>query len=146
MANDNYRFEQVTWAADAGDIMEVRKKVFVIEQRFDKEILCDTSDGSSYHVIVHDKYAKPIACGRLTPDGKIDKIAVLINHRGEGIGSSILTQLVAIAKSHNIHDLTLNAEKELVRFYDQQSFHIDGPVYMKQGVPHQRMSKKLVNS
>ncbi|MGX5174163.1 GNAT family N-acetyltransferase [Aliikangiella sp. IMCC44653] len=142
MAKSDYRFAQVSWATSANEILEVRKKVFVVEQRFDKEVLCDCFDNDCYHILAY-KGDEIIACGRLTPDGRVSKIAVLINHRGSGVGSSILTQLITLAKKLKIKNLTLNAETDLVHFYDQQSFEVDGPVYMKQGIPYQRMRKYL---
>ena len=140
---DIYRYNTVKWLAAAGEIMEIRKKVFVVEQRFDKEVLCDQFDHNCYHVLVADRRGHSVGCGRLVPDGRIGKIAVLINHRGHGIGSHVLGHLIKIAEHKHIHNLTLNAETDLTGFYDQQKFHADGPVYMKQGVPYQRMIKRL---
>jgi len=140
---DIYQFDTVKWLAAAADIMEIRKKVFVVEQRFDKEVLCDQFDHNCYHVLVRDRRGECVGCGRLIPDGRIGKIAVLINHRGNGIGSGILRKLIKIAQRKQIANLALNAETELTAFYDQQKFHADGPVYMKQGVPYQRMIKRL---
>ncbi|MET1253752.1 GNAT family N-acetyltransferase [Aliikangiella maris] len=138
-----FKFQRVSWQSAANDIMEIRKKVFVIEQRFPKEVVCDQFDNSSYHLLVTDAEDTPVGCGRLIPNGRVGKIAVLINHRGHGVGTQILNHLINIAQENNIQNLTLNAETDLVHFYDQQQFHIDGPVYMKKGVPFHRMTKKL---
>lgn len=140
---EHFKFKQVTWQFASPEILKIRQKVFVIEQRFDKEVICDQYDNDCYHILVRDKSDKAVGCGRLIPDGRISKIAVLIGFRGKGLGTNILTHLISIAKKKNIPNLTLNAETELVHFYDQQKFHIDGPVYMKQGIPFRRMTKKL---
>lgn len=141
--NYQYQYNQVDWLTAAGEIMEIRQKVFVIEQRFDKEVVCDGHDQDCFHILVSDQKGGSVGCGRLVGDGKIGKIAVLINHRGHGIGTNILASLINIAEIRHIDNLILNAEKELTPFYDQQEFHADGPVYMKSGVPYQRMSKRL---
>lgn len=139
----SYEFVQVDWSKESDKIMEIREKVFIIEQRFGKETLIDHEDPDSYHLIVKDNKDKPIACGRLCKNGKIGRIAVLIDHRGYGIGTMMLSKLIKIAEKNKINTLTLNTETELTPFYDQQKFHVDGPVYMKQGVPFQRMRMSL---
>lgn len=138
-----YRYKQVDWLTAASEIMDIRRKVFVIEQRFDKEVICDMYDHDCCHILVSTEDGEFVGCGRLVADGRVGKIAVLINHRGNGIGTNILSSLINIAKNRHIENLVLNAEKELTPFYDQQEFHADGPVYMKSGVPYQRMSKRL---
>ena len=139
----DYMLQELKWYQAAGDIVEIRKKVFVVEQRFDMNKICDSLDDRSFHVIALDLQNNPIGSGRLTPAGRIGKIAVLINHRGRGIGTQILSELINIAKARDIEVLSLNAEAGLVNFYDQQKFYVDGPVYMKQGIPFQRMAKRL---
>ncbi len=139
----SFEFVQVKWAAASSDIMQIREKVFIIEQRFGKETLIDKDDPKSFHILVLNKSGKTVACGRLNPNGRIGRIAVLIDHRGSGIGTMLLSKLIRIAEKRKITTLTLNTETDLTHFYDQQRFHIDGPVYMKQGVPFQRMRMSL---
>ncbi len=140
---DLYQFKQVKWSTTSTDILEIRRKVFLIEQRFDQQALNDHFDASCYHILVQDFDNKPIACGRLNLDGRISRIAVLIAHRNQGIGTLILSKLIRIAQQNELNRIFLNAETELTHFYDQLHFHPDGPVYMKQGVPFQRMTKSL---
>jgi len=139
----NYQYDNVNWLASADEIMDVRRKVFVIEQRFHKEIVCDHIDHKCFHILVRDENNQAIGCGRLSPDGRVSKIAVIISHRSIGIGSRILGELIKLAKQSHIDNLTLNAETDLTKFYFQKKFSVDGPVYMKQGVPHQRLVKRL---
>lgn len=143
MSLAEFHFTHVSWSSAAGEIIELRKKVFVIEQRFDETSLYDKHDLNSQHVLVTNQFNKSIGCGRLTEEGKIGQIAVLIDHRGQGIGSRILQKLTEIAQKFQITDLSISTETDLVHFYDQQQFHTDGPVYMKKGVPFQRMVKHL---
>lgn len=139
----SYVFSQVEWKVAAKDIMKIREKVFIIEQRFDENYLVDAHDADSFHLLVTNSKGKAVACGRLSYMGKIGRIAVKINHRGNGLGTMLLNKLIKIAEEHQIKNVCLNTETELSGFYNQQKFHSDGPVYMKQGVPFQRMSKRL---
>ena len=138
-----YKFHDVDWLSAATDIMDIRRKVFVVEQRFDEAVVFDEHDSQSFHVLVTDDFGIPVGCGRLVPDGHIGKIGVLINHRAHGIGSGILSKLIDIAKKNRIFNLNLSTETELTGFYDHLKFHAVGPVYMKQGVPYQRMTKRI---
>jgi predicted GNAT family N-acyltransferase len=140
---EEYHFIEISWSTAASDIIELRKKVFVIEQRFDESHLFDENDLDSYHILATNSSGTCIGCGRITLKGKIDYIAVLINERGHGVGSMILKKLIQVAERYQIADLSLCTETALVHFYDQQEFKVDGPVYMKKGVPFQKMIKHI---
>lgn len=139
----SFKFIQVDWITAADEIMQIREKVFIVEQRFDKETLLDHQDSDSFHLLVRDSQGRAVGCGRLNQKGRIGRIAVMIDQRGLGIGTMLLRKLIQIAEKSKIHTLTLNTETQLTHFYDQQKFHVDGPVYMKQGVPFQRMRMSL---
>lgn len=139
----HYNYNLVEWNDAAGDIMGIREKVFIIEQRFGVNKLSDSQDENSFHILVTDPFGQPVACGRLRPDGRMGYIAVLVDHRSRGIGTHISDLLVSIALQNNIHNLSINADTELSPFYDKQHFHADGPVYMNHGIPFRKMSKYI---
>lgn len=139
----NFKFDEVDWSTSADTIMSIRRLVFVLEQRFSNKMVKDRHDPYCHHIIVKSPLGDNVACGRLNQDGRIGRIAVLINYRGIGIGTSLLTELIKVARHSHIPTLSLNAETDLSHFYDQQQFAADGPVYMKQGIPYQRMVKRL---
>lgn len=136
-------FKEVDWSEACDAIRSIRYKVFVIEQHFENKMLEDRHDPYCHHILVTDDNQAPIGCGRLNQDGRIGRIAVVMSHRGHGVGTNLLGQLIKIARQSHIPRLSLNAETDLSHFYDQQQFLADGPVFMKQGVPHQRMTKRL---
>jgi len=142
----SFQFNQVDWATAATEIMQIRQKVFIIEQHFGKKILSDKHDANCFHILVTDKSSTPVACGRLNLNGQIGHIAVLMDQRREGIGTMLLSKLIRIAQCNRIYNISLNAETELSHFYSLQKFQADGPVYMKQGIPFQRMTKQLAQN
>ncbi len=139
----SFKFEQTSWQLSSNEILAIRYKVFIIEQHFDDNILCDLQDTDCYHLVVRNSEGLVIASGRLSPQGRIGRIAVLLPYRGVGIGSKLLSELVQIGHSHKLRNISLNAEIDNMHFYDGQKFSASGPVYMKQGVPHQMLTRKL---
>jgi predicted GNAT family N-acyltransferase len=141
---NQYQFHHLAWHDADREIMALREKVFIVEQRFNSETLFDHQDADCFHILVRDQNQKAVACGRLNQNGRIGRIAVAIEHRGQGIGTHLLNQLISIGERNKLDSLTLNTEMQLSRFYDQRQFQVDGPVYMKSGVPFQRMRMNLV--
>ena len=136
-------YHRVTWNQSSNEILSIRHKVFIIERHFEENLLCDLEDKDCIHLIARNEEGRVVACARLNPNGRISKIAVLLPYRREGIGSRILRELVAIGKQNNIKLVSLNAEIDNKHLYDQQNFSAVGPVYMKQGIPHQMLACKL---
>jgi len=136
-------YYRVNWSQSSAEILSIRHKVFIIERHFEENVLCDLEDKDCIHLIARNNEGRVVACARLNPNGRISKIAVLLPYRREGIGSRILRELVAIGKQNNIKLVSLNAEIDNKHLYDQQNFSAVGPVYMKQGIPHQMLACKL---
>jgi predicted GNAT family N-acyltransferase len=136
-------FHCVAWVQSSNEILSIRHKVFIIERHFEENILCDIEDKDCIHLIARNEEERVIACARLNRNGRISRIAVLLPYRREGIGTRILRELVAIGKQNKIKLVSLNAEIDSKHLYDQQKFSAVGPVYMKQGIPHQMLACKL---
>ncbi len=139
----SFKFEQTTWQNSSNEILAVRHKVFMIEQHFTDSVLCDIHDTNCVHLVVRNPDGLVIASGRMNAEGRISRIAVLLPYRGVGIGSKLLAELIEIGHSNKLQNISLNAELDNRDFYDSQNFSASGPVYMKQGVPHQMLTRKL---
>ena len=88
---NKFTYNVTTWWSAATKILDIRRKIFIIEQQFKKTSLCDQYESDSYHALVYDHQGNNIACGRLTSDGLIGRVAVLVNYKRQGIGSNILS-------------------------------------------------------
>lgn len=136
-------FHQTNWQKSSDEILAVRHKVFMIEQHFNDQVLCDMEDNNCFHLVVRNTDGMVIASGRLTHQGRIGRIAVMLPYRGIGIGSKLLEELIRMGRENNIQIVSLNAELDNCHFYNEQQFSAAGPVFMKQGVPHQMLARKL---
>lgn len=138
-----YHVEQTVWKDSFNEILAVRHKVFMVEQHFSDKVLCDINDNDCFHIIVRDEQEQVVGSGRITEQGRIGRIAVLLSHRGNGLGNKILERLVEIAQQQAISKLSLNAELSERNMYNTHQFAVAGPVFMKQGIPHQMFTRKL---
>ncbi|MEE4246758.1 MAG: GNAT family N-acetyltransferase [Kangiellaceae bacterium] len=136
---DNFSVDEVNWLDAQHLLAHVRKSVFGYEQRVPSNIDFDGKDQDCFHVLVTDSSGAAIGTGRMTSKGKIGRVAVLISHRGQGIGSQILEALIAIAKKNNIDMVKLHAQIQAIDFYQRHQFKVQGPVFMEAGIPHQSM-------
>ncbi|NVJ62423.1 MAG: GNAT family N-acetyltransferase [Gammaproteobacteria bacterium] len=142
---DEFIVQEVSWASHHSELQEVRQKVFVFEQRVDQEIEIDGRDPECYHVLVKTSFGEPIGTGRLTPEGKIGRVSVLMNFRNKGIGSKILHELIQIAEREKLEAVKLHAQIHAVEFYERHQFVANGPVFMEAGIPHQSMKRFRAN-
>ena len=84
------RVQQVSHADAHVAIHDVRQRVFVQEQGIAAELERDALDPVSVHVLALDSDNQPVGTGRLAPDGRIGRMAVLASHRSHGVGEALL--------------------------------------------------------
>lgn len=132
------------WATCAEMATPIRFKVFVDEQRVPAKEELDELDPVSLHaVITLDE--KPIATGRLCPDGRIGRMAVLQEFRGEGFGGLLLSALIEAARDQGHQEVFLHAQCQALGFYESLGFVAKGPVFSEAGIDHRLMRLSLVD-
>jgi len=140
--HDRIRFETDDWRVLAADAAGVRTEVFVREQGIPAELEWDDDDARSLHCVAYLD-GRPIATGRLLPDGHIGRMAVLAAHRRTGVGGMILRRLVDAARARGERRVELSAQAYVVDFYARHGFVAQGAPYDEVGIPHQRMTLEL---
>lgn len=138
------RIELGDWASMAPALEAIRREVFIVEQRVPEEMEWDADDATSVHALALLE-GHPVGCGRLLPDGHIGRMAVRAPHRSRGIGRALLQSLLAEARRRGMREVVLHAQTHALRFYEEQGFVADGPVFDEAGIPHRRMSQTLVS-
>jgi len=139
----DYRIEPADFHTDTDDLHAVRDAVFVIEQRIPAEIEWDEQDRHSLHLIARDNDHNPIGTGRLSPEGKIGRLAVLSAWRNQGVGKSIMAALLTEAQKRGWPEVSLNAQISVLGFYERFGFVKEGETFIEGGIPHQAMRLKL---
>ena len=131
------------WNEDKSALGSIRKKVFIEEQKVPEELEWDEYDEQCMHVLVTDDQNKPIATGRIKPDGHIGRMAVLKEYRNTGIGSAILKELIKSAQDKHLTKVYLHAQTTAISFYEKQGFKTCSEEFMDANIPHKTMEKQL---
>jgi len=139
----NYTLKKTNWKEDKQALSLVRKSVFIKEQNVPETLEWDEFDEQCVHILVTDSKNKPIACGRIKPDGHIGRMAVLKAYRKMGIGTAILKALLKSASEQNIASVFLHAQITAIVFYEKLGFKTSSKEFMDANIPHKTMQKQL---
>lgn len=133
----------VAWSTCANELSAIRDQVFIVEQNVPAELEHDPADSRYIHAVARDESGTAIATGRLLPDGKIGRMAVLGEWRGSGVGKALLTCLVEVAQRRGDASVRLDAQIHASRFYSNNGFVAEGKQFMDAGIPHIHMRRVL---
>jgi len=135
--------EPIDYEQGLADLRAVRETVFVQEQNVPVEEEWDALDPQCLHVIARDADGQPIGTGRLTPEHKLGRMAVLPGWRGRGVGDALLAALVDVARQRGWRELALNAQVSAISFYARHGFVPYDARFHEAGIEHQAMRRKL---
>ncbi len=139
MINTDFNVEPATWSDDMAELRAIRSEVFVIEQNVPEDEEWDELDAESQHVIARDPEGRPIGTGRLTPNGKIGRMAVLLDWRGRGVGEALLRVLLEQARARHFKQIEIHAQTHAIAFYERAGFLAFGEEFDECGIMHRHM-------
>jgi predicted GNAT family N-acyltransferase len=122
----------------------VRRAVFIVEQGIAEADEWDSADVQCVHALALTAKRDAVGTGRLEATGKIGRLAVLAEFRGRGLGGELLEWLVAEARRQGMKQVFLHAQVHALEFYLRHDFRPQGPEFDEVGIPHQRMSRRLI--
>lgn len=132
----------MTWEEARIHASPIRFTVFCEEQGVPREIELDEQDSASIHAVVFDG-ERPVATGRLLPNGHIGRMAVLKGWRNRGVGGLMLQKLLERARARGDREVALSAQVHAVAFYRAHGFVEEGSEYLEAGIRHQAMKRRL---
>ncbi|GMR01629.1 MAG: GNAT family N-acetyltransferase [Gammaproteobacteria bacterium] len=142
MPEYNIKIRIADWQTDRKILSQIRRAVFIEEQKVPEELEWDEFDDSSIHFLVTQEY-QPIACARLKHDGQIGRMAVLAKHRNQGAGSELLQFVLKQAGEQKLEKVYLHAQLTAISFYKKQGFIAAGDIFYEANIPHREMLKKI---
>ncbi|WP_101297620.1 GNAT family N-acetyltransferase [Halegenticoccus soli] len=147
------------------DAFAVRRRVFVEEQGVPTDIEWDEHDERAVHFVAYDG-DRPIGAARLRPldgeavggvsnggrsisrsaggrTGKVERVAVLPDARGDGWGRRLMAAVEETAADRGFAELTLNSQTHAEAFYRRLGYETVSDVFCEADIPHVKMTKRL---
>lgn len=138
-----FRVRLVDWRDASAVLSRIRTTVFVGEQKVPAEIEIDGRDPECAHALAENASGEAVGTGRLMPDGRIGRMAVLAAWRNRGVGAAMLEALVAQARRRGLREVYLHAQVRARDFYLRHGFAVEGEEYLEAGIPHVGMRMTL---
>ncbi|MFI4918734.1 MAG: GNAT family N-acetyltransferase [Legionellales bacterium] len=136
------RIKKAVSDEDIQKCLEIRFKVFVDGQRVPAEIELDGKDAESVHYLSFiNEYPAGVARVRYM-DGfsKIERVAVLDEYQGRGLGRDIMKFILSDLRSHStVKKVKLSSQTYAIPFYEKLGFSVCSDEYMDAGIPHKDM-------
>lgn len=131
------------------DALRIRNEVFVKEQGVPYELEVENAleEATSIHFVSYDN-SLPVATVRLLitdslENALVQRMAVLPDFRGQGLGVELLESLIDFAQTHGYKKLTLHAQLTARGFYPHFGFIEVGEIFEEAGIQHITMEKAL---
>jgi predicted GNAT family N-acyltransferase len=137
------RIELMDWDKAQAEAGPLRFSIFVGEQNVPAGIELDDLDPQCLHAIAYAPDGKAVGTGRLLPDGRIGRMAVVKDWRRQGVGAALLKALMEEARRRGHTEISLSAQLKAAEFYREFGFVAEGKVYEEAGILHQKMRIKL---
>lgn len=130
------------WERLRGPAAAVRERVFICEQGIPASLEWDQEDAACLHaVVVSEPGARALGTARLTPDGRIGRLAVIPEERRRGLGTELVLALLAAGRAAGHRELRLAAQLRVTGFYERLGFEGYGDVFDDAGIPHRWMRR-----
>ncbi|NJL85893.1 MAG: GNAT family N-acetyltransferase [Leptolyngbyaceae cyanobacterium SM1_1_3] len=118
----------------------IRQTVFVKEQNIPLALEVDALDPLSVHALALWN-GTAAGTGRLTPQGRIGRVAVYPALRRRGVGREIMLRLIQIAQQQGRNSVVISAQWQALPFYQKLGFIEQGDRYLDVGIEHIKMIK-----
>lgn len=134
-------------AMEKEQAFEIRTNVFVKEQGVPLHLEMDEYDDSSVHFVGYH-LEQPIAAGRIREIeqgiGKVERVCVLDEFRGQHVGVLIMEEMESHAKKLGLFTLKLHAQVHAIPFYEKLGYQVTSPEFLDADIPHRAMEKNLI--
>ena len=128
-----------SWDELGAQALALRIEVFVTEQGVPATLEHDEDDATALHALI-SRDAQTLATGRLVRvgavTGKIGRLAVKRDWRGQGLGRQVLLALSDAARAQGIKQLHLHAQCNAKPFYEREGFVAVGEPFDEAGIEH----------
>lgn len=137
----------VTSPEEVAQCLAIRHRVFVGEQGVTEDEEQDGLDGDCVHILARIGET-PVGAARInfaSPDyAKIQRVAVLAEARGQGVGAAIIRRILAFLREDGRRGrVRLGSQTHALDFYAKLGFQPIGEEYLDARIPHRDMERRL---
>ncbi|OLN23859.1 GNAT family N-acetyltransferase [Domibacillus antri] len=129
------------------DAFSVRTTVFVDEQNVPPALEIDELEEEAVHFVLYDDNMDPCGAGRFRTVGeygKVERICVLKEARGNGAGNLIMDAIEQHAATiSGLTALKLDAQVHAIPFYEKRGYQVISGEFLDAGIVHKTMTKPL---
>lgn len=144
---NNLQIKQVNYSEAKSAIKAIRVKVFQEEQKVSEELEFDGLDESSIQLLAYMN-DKSVGTARIRDVGeqtaKIERLAVLSEARGIGIGKKMMKTALEILVNSNYRTVIIHAQEYIKQMYQKLGFEQIGDIFEEANIPHVKMIKKII--
>ena len=131
-----------TWENDRAVLSEIRRRVFIEEQRVSENLEWDGEDDTAQHwLALYDN--APIGTARMLRNGHVGRMAVLMRGRHRGVGTALIQRILVDAAQRQLREVYLHAQIQALPFYEKLGFVAEGPEFIDANIPHRTMRLAL---
>jgi predicted GNAT family N-acyltransferase len=145
-SHQDLQIQLATTSDEIIDHFALRKTIFIEEQGVSEALEMDGLDDQATLILAKMK-AKPIGCARyrlLDNYVKVERVGVLQEFRGQGIGQAIMRFIEQeIASSSPVLTIKLHAQDHAIPFYHHLGYQDIGEPFYEAGILHQAMIKHI---
>jgi len=136
----------VTSKEDIASCLELRRVVFIEEQQVPEHEEVDGDDAHCTHILARID-GKALGAARfqyISDKAKIQRVCVLNEARGTGLGAELMRSLLDIIKIEGkVQTAVLGSQTHALAFYEKLGFVAFGDEYLDAGILHQDMKINL---
>jgi predicted GNAT family N-acyltransferase len=125
--------------------LELRRAVFVVEQRVPAEAEFDWLDETAEHLVAVEGGLVVGTC-RLVVDREqmiLQRVAVAAEHRGRGVGTKLVAAAEQRARAAGVKRIDMHAQLHAIGIYEAAGFVKQGEPFDEDGIDHIAMSLQL---
>lgn len=143
---DNLIIKIAEFPEEMTAIRAIRRVVFQEEQGVIPELDFDGLDEICEQLIAYlnNEYVGTARIKYLdNKTAKIDRLAVLLKARGQGIGKKIMSKALEIIASKNIRDVLIHSQEYVKDLHQKLGFQLEGEIFEEAGIRHIKMKKRI---
>ena len=133
----------VTWSTHEQALRRIRQRVFVAELGVPEEQEWDGEDIHAEHFLALNEAGLELGCARLHADGRISRVGVLAEYRGQHVGRDLVSACHQSAVELGLKTVRLNTPVQVEAFYRALGYLPVGAPYDAFGSQHQAMEYVL---